>query len=224
MTRRCLIVFVKSPDAPDVKTRLARSIGDAHARQLYRCFVPDLLDSLGRGDYDLHIFFHPPGNERTVREWLGPKRSCFPQAGGGLGEKMKNAFLWSFAAGFSATALIGSDFPDLPRDRIDAAFAGLEEKEAVIGPARDGGYYLLGFRADTFLPEALAELPWGTEAICSTTRSILEAHGRRIAILEPWQDIDTVEDLRALVLRHPQDPFAASRTMHYIRSEIGNLC
>ena len=212
-----LIVFVKSPEGK-VKSRLAESIGEGPARGLYRCFVPDLLDALDGGDYDLTIFHHPPEAGETVRQWLGRGRSYAPQAGADLGERMKRAFEECFAAGCTAAVLIGTDFPDLPAEMIETAFTALEANDAVLGPALDGGYYLIGFRADTFFPEVFAGLPWGTDAVFDRTRDILEGHGLKVSVHPLWRDIDTVEDLRALIEKHKDGPFAASRTLRYALS------
>jgi uncharacterized protein len=219
MNRHCLIVFVKSPEAKGVKSRLAKAIGEQQARRLYRCFVLDLLDTLEKGNYDLNIFFYPPEDERAVKEWLRDGRSYEPQNGEDLGERMQRAFEKCFSGGFEAVVLIGSDFPDLPAEMIDDAFLSLKSSDAVMGPALDGGYYLIGFKAETFLPEAFSGPSWGTDGVFKSTCAILGHHGRSVSVLPAWRDIDTQEDLAALMERHRNTPFAKSRTMHYAKSQ-----
>jgi rSAM/selenodomain-associated transferase 1 len=146
---------------------------------------------------------------------------CYaPQIGEDLGERMANAFIRCFADGCEAALLIGSDIPDMPAAFVERGFAFLQENDAVIGPACDGGYYLIGFRADTFSREAFRGIAWGTGSVLKTTRGILERKALRIAALPEWGDIDTYEDLIALEERNRNTPFAQSRTMRYVVSRL----
>lgn len=151
---RCLILFVKYPEKGKVKSRLAQSWTDDLAAGLYENFVNDMIVTLEKGSFSLRIYFHPPEKEEEVKKLWGEKYQYAAQRGADLGERMKNAFLQEFAAGFQMVVLIGSDCPDLPVDIIAESFRVLENKTgSVIGPAADGGYYLIGFRKDTFCPE-----------------------------------------------------------------------
>jgi len=219
MKRRCLILFVKSPESGNVKSRLSRSIGKMGAAQLYRCFVLDLLDALDKGAWGLHIFFHPPDAGLTVKKWLGEDRSYAAQEGEDLGERMKRAFEESFAGGSDAAILIGSDLPDLPREIIETGFVSLLHHDVVMGPALDGGYYLIGFKRESFAPDVFDGISWGSGTVFRETCQILSRKGRRFSVLPPWQDIDTYEDLQALIARHGQTPFAGSRTIRYALSQ-----
>ena len=222
MKRHCLIVFVKSPETEGVKSRLAAAVGEKKTRRLYRCFVEDLLDSLDKGNYCLKLFFYPPDGQPVLSRWLGDDRFYEPQAGDDLGERMKDAFEKCFAEGFDKAILIGSDCPDLPREIIDKGFAALTSRDAVIGPSLDGGYYLIGFHAATFLPELFTGIPWSTGAVLKSTRAILDKKGLSVSLLPPWRDIDTHEDLKALVERHRNTPFAKSRTVRFALSRNGS--
>lgn len=219
MHRNYLLLFVRSPEAEGVKSRLAATIGDERARQLYRRFVPDLLDSLREKDYRLRLFFSPPGHHDAVREWLGDGLSYEPQTGEDLGERMKNAFIRSFADDAERAILIGSDIPDMPAAFIDQGFALLDTNDCVIGPSLDGGYYLIGFKSDTFAREAFTGISWSTDSVQKTTLDILGKRGLGIAFLPGWRDIDTYEDLIALRERNRNTPFARSRTMRYLLSQ-----
>ena len=219
MNRRCLIVFVKSPETGSIKSRLAAAIGEQKARQLYKRFVQDLLDSLDKGNYCLKIFFYPPDQRQVLVQWLGNSRSYEPQIGDDLGERMKNAFEKCFSDGFEAAILIGSDSPDLPAEIVDEGFVSLKGSDVVIGPSLDGGYYLLGFKADTFLPAAFTGISWGTDGVIKNTREILENNGLSMTVLPAWRDIDTYKDLRTLIERHGNTPFAKSRTIQYAMSQ-----
>lgn len=221
MGRQCLIVFVKSPEIGRVKSRLAAEIGEEKARRLYVRFVEDLLDSLDKGDYCLKIFFHPPDREALLSKWLGRDRCYEPQRGDDLGERMKRAFEKCFSEGFEAAILIGCDIPDLTGEIIKEGFAALIASDVVIGPSYDGGYYLIGFQSGTFLPEVFTGIPWGTGGVLKRTREILESKGR-LSLLPLWRDIDTYEDLNALIERHRESPFANSRTIRCALSRKRN--
>ena len=222
MKRQCLIVFVKSPEAEGVKSRLGATIGEKKTRQVYRCFVEDLLDALDKGNYGLKIFFYPPDRLQDVSGWLGCDRSYEPQTGDDLGQRMKNAFEKCFADGFEAAILIGSDCPDLPREIIDEGFAALTSRDAVVGPSLDGGYYLIGFKSETFLPDFFSGIPWSTDGVLKRTLAIVDQKRLRVSLLPPWRDIDTREDLKAFVERHRNTPFARSRTMRFVLSWNGS--
>jgi len=96
---------------------------------------------------------------------------------------------------------------------VRTGFTELESADAVIGPSWDGGYYLIGFRSGTFAPEIFAGMSWGTDGVLRCTLERLDAGGLRLAFLPLWRDIDTCEDLAALIERHRDTPFAGSGTV-----------
>ena len=89
---RCLVMFAKFPEGGQVKSRLAKDLGEERAAELYRCFIDDLLERLSRGNYRFQMAFYPANKEREIREMFGNEFSYIPQAGQDLGERMKNAF------------------------------------------------------------------------------------------------------------------------------------
>lgn len=219
---RCLAVFVRDPESGRVKSRLAEVYGDTFAAELYGCFVDDLLEGLERGDYHLEIFFTPAGSEVEIRHRFGARFRCSSQEGEGLGERMEKAFRACFAKGFASTLLIGSDFPDLTAGVIEQAFMALEKgQDAVVGPAFDGGYYLIGFRSDTFDPAVFKGMSWGEKSVCKKTLNRLHARGLRVYQAPTWHDIDTAEDLADLRARQGNTVFVGSRTMTFLRSRFG---
>jgi glycosyltransferase A (GT-A) superfamily protein (DUF2064 family) len=129
---------------------------------------------------------------------------------------MKNAFFEVFSKGYQNTILIGSDSPDLPGTLIEEAFLSLRDHGAVIGPSLDGGYYLIGFRADTFLPEVFDRMPWSTPDVFTRTVGIFQKKDFLIHILPQWRDVDTFDDLKALYVISRGSSFAGSATMRYI--------
>jgi rSAM/selenodomain-associated transferase 1 len=220
MQNRCLVVFVKYPQPGQVKSRLAKDFDSEFAAGLYKTFALDILECAAKGDWQLRIFFDPPEKETEIKNLLTDNYQYRPQRGVDLGARMKNAFADCFSEGFRSVVLIGSDFPDLPQKIIEDAFALLDSpSDAVIGPAADGGYYLIGLKAGTFLPDIFSGLSWSTASVFSKTLKILQACGQRTEILQEWHDVDTRNDLINLMERNKSTAFAHSRTMKYLLAD-----
>jgi rSAM/selenodomain-associated transferase 1 len=212
-----VILFVRSPERGRVKSRLAAAIGDKMALETYKRFVLDILDTLREGSYPFRIFFYPGGSREEMANWLGKDFVYVPQQGSDIGEKMENAFVQSFSMGAEKVVLIGSDIPDLPGSLIDRAFSSLDEGDAVLGPASDGGYYLIGFKAFSFLPAVFHGIPWSTPFVYRGTIEVFHRSRSRVRTLPQWNDVDTLDDLRALFRRNQDTAFRASRSMSLCR-------
>lgn len=178
-------------------------VGDDMALNLYRGFLLTMLSTLQEGKFPFYLCFYPENSLNDLKEWLGGNYRYLSQRGKDLGERMRNGFAQAFAKGFKRVVLIGSDIPDLPLAFIEEAFTSLEEKDAVIGPAYDGGYYLIGFKNGTFVPQVLEGIPWGTESVFEDTMKILKQKKKKVHILQRWRDIDTIEDLRDFIAKKP---------------------
>jgi uncharacterized protein len=195
--RRCLIVVGKAPIAGLVKTRLAADIGPAATLALYRCFLEDvaaIADALP--ECRLAFSFWPVAAAAAFHA-LRPDALLFPQHGADFGSRLLSAFEQATAAGYDASVLIGSDNPGLPAEYVEQAFAALERAPAVLGPAEDGGYYLIGMRAPQ---PALFHggIAWSTPAVAEQTRAAAARSGLTMASAPRWYDIDTLDDLRRL--------------------------
>jgi rSAM/selenodomain-associated transferase 1 len=212
-----ILLFIKAPVRGRVKTRLAAILGDDTTLELYRNFVLDILDTLDIVGHPCSICYSPPDAADAVAGWLGEHRDYMPQEGSDLGERMANAFQVMFSRGRSRVVLVGSDLPDLPPDIFEEALSALQTNDAVIGPALDGGYYLIGFRKETFLPEVFHGISWGTNTVQEQTIRIFLRAGCRVHSLPQWNDVDTADDLRSLAERNAGTAFAHSRTMKYIK-------
>ena len=195
---RCLLFFVKYPEKGKVKSRLATVIGDDSAVSLYKNLVAQMLSTLKEGTFPLYICFFPKNAQKPVKNWLGREYHYIPQNGKDLGERMRNGFINGFAMGYKRVVLIGSDIPDLPMKYIEEAFKSLKEMDAVIGPAFDGGYYLIGFNLSTFSPQVFEGITWGTENVFEETMRKLKRFRRTVHTLPYHRDIDTAEDLKRL--------------------------
>lgn len=217
---QCILMFVKAPERGTVKSRLAASVGNDIALDLYQCFVRDMMEMITETGYPYIICFHPPDARKRMAQWLGNTRELLPQTGDDLGERMQNAFLEVFSKGYRNAVLIGSDSPDLPGALIDEAFSSLKDHGAVIGPSFDGGYYLIGFRADAFLSGVFDGIPWSTPEVFLRTLDILQKEDFLIHILPQWRDIDTLDDLKALYVNNSDTSFAGSATIKYINNSI----
>ena len=216
----CILLFVKLPEEGDVKTRLAKEIGPDFVQTLYRNFVLDLLETLKRGKWPIIINYHPPESGKAISSWLGKNYLYSPQNGADLGERMKNAFKDAFASGFSKAVIIGSDMPDLELSVLSKAFSALDSDDVVMGPAVDGGYYLMGFRQTCFLPKVFEGISWGTDSVFKDTLTILGKKNCQVNMLHELRDVDTIDDLRSLYYRNRNTAFAESRTMKYISDAL----
>jgi hypothetical protein len=192
--RAAILVFVRAPEAGRVKTRLAASIGADAALNVYRRLAEHTVrEALAVAGAEVRVHFTPADAEAGVRAWLGDGPALLPQADGDLGERMRGAFAWAFEDGHRRVVIIGSDLPEMRADLLGRAITLLDDHQAVIGPARDGGYYLLGL---TRLGEGVFEgIAWSTPGVLQATLERLATAGITPALLEPLTDVDEVGDL-----------------------------
>jgi len=193
-----LLVFARLPERGKVKTRLAESIGDDGALAAYETMLRDLLSSIGESsdETEIEVLWAPTeaANGQTLSRAFGDFPTAM-QTGATLGDRLSMSFSERFF--FHATqkiVAIGVDDPRLPRALIDHAFALLDSCEWVIGPAEDGGYYLIGCRAAAFDPEIFAEVEWGTPSVFAATMSKIAEWQSSVAVLPQRWDIDVIQD------------------------------
>jgi hypothetical protein len=222
-SNRRVIAFVRLPRPGHVKTRLAAVVGAENACAVYRAFVADLMETL-RASGVPHVFaYATPEKKTAVMKWLGKKHSFISQRGRDVGERMENAFRDIFSMGVEVAVLIGSDVPDLSPVRIREAFRMLMDWDAVIGPACDGGYYLIGFRREAFLPDVFRSIRWGTETVFRDTMEVFSARGTPVGVVGCERDVDRAEDLWDLWQRHEGCGLRARHTRSLLRSREGLL-
>ncbi|HJN09953.1 MAG: TIGR04282 family arsenosugar biosynthesis glycosyltransferase [Pirellulaceae bacterium] len=176
-----------------VKTRLARSIGDDKASQLYHHFVITLLarfQELG----DRRVLAYSPIERRAEFAAVTPEAwELIPQSPGDLGRRMNRFFDSHLVGHEDRVVLIGTDSPTMPAQYIDDAFAVLQTHPVVLGPSRDGGYYLVGAAGQ--VPPIFAEIDWSTPSVWQQTVDRLSSAGCRFAELPLWSDVDDLADL-----------------------------
>jgi len=183
---RRLRLFAKEPHPGRVKTRLAPWLGAVQAASLYEAFVRDVV-----WRHPAATIYHAPDPAGPILADLGCELRG--QRSGDLGDRLAAAFAAELDG---PVVIIGCDSPDLPADRIEAAFGLLAERDVVIGPAVDGGYYLIGARV---APNPLLEsIPWGTAGVLDKTIAAAHGAGLSLAVLEPWYDVDRPADVRFL--------------------------
>ena len=220
-TREALVVMARVPSAARGKSRLTRELGGDHL-ELRRALLLDTLDVVrGVAAADRFIAFEPAESVGEMRALVGDRARLFPQQGDTLGDRMRNVFDRLFAAGYSTVMMIGSDLPSLPTSYVAQAFQNLRDRPdaLVIGPASDGGYYLIGMRR--LWPALFTSIPWSTADVLTTTTSIAEKCGLPVSFVSPWHDVDTVDDLRRVL----RDPHGATRTRAWAtaHSDIAQL-
>lgn len=194
---KVLIVFAREPLPGSVKTRLAASIGNHAAVDLYETMLQDVLKTARQlTDIEIVVFWDCEKESLPV---LSEKYSCNSrcQIAGNLGQRMQAAFEEMFADGCELCCIIGSDAPDLPLPYVQEAYQLLAtlQVDVVLGPSLDGGYYLLGLRQ--VWGQLFTAIPWSSAAVLEQSLAAVRDSGLTAALLSEWQDIDTVEDLQA---------------------------
>ncbi len=225
-TDGCILVFVKAPERSQVKTRLARSIGDELALEFYKGCVHETLTVLKATGFPVRICYHPSERKESVAAWLGNGHPLFPQEGSDLGEHMADAFARAFDAGFNRAVLVGTDIPQLNPPLLMEAFSCMDRHGAVIGPARDGGYYLIGFCAKTFNPDVFSGVSWGTDTVYRKTLQRLDKKELSVHVLPCLEDVDTLEALLNCAAQAPAGSFLSKWVAKRITNKenaYGNL-
>jgi len=214
-----LLVFARVPELGLVKTRLASQLGPERTLEVYTAMLGDLLASVGSSDAKIEVEVLWTGSPAVTGDSL---RSAFGevslarQAGAGLGERLGIAFAERlFFHRTEKVVAIGVDDLLLDREQIALAVRLLDSCEWTIGPATDGGYYLIGCRAESFRAEVFDGIEWGTETVFETTAEKIRSFGATLALLPVHSDIDLEDDLRAF---HQQIPPHAERTREVLES------
>ncbi len=192
--RVAVLIFVRAPIIGTVKTRLARNLGAEAALEIYRRMTAHVLATVHElgSAVETRIFFTPARHRTAVEEWLGVELDYHEQSDGDLGARMDAAFATAFEEGFRKVVVVGSDLPGLTSDHLSEAIAALDERDAVIGPASDGGYYLLGLSRPLDL---FQRIPWSTPEVITRTLERFAALGVEPVRLGSLNDVDEVEDL-----------------------------
>lgn len=195
--QRKLIIFTRYPEPGKTKTRLIPLLGETGASNLQRQMTQatiGMIDPLIQSRF-LSLKIHFTGGSQDLMEnWLGKDFNYQNQCGQGLGNRIKFAFENEFRDGITQVVIIGTDCPKLSENIIRQAFESLLESDLVLGPAQDGGYYLIGLKQ--VYTELLTEIAWGTDTVLTKTLEIAQRLKLKTFLLPVLQDIDRPEDLK----------------------------
>ena len=190
--KELLLIFVKNPQKGNVKTRLAKTVGDNQALAVYQALLEHTHRITAPMDRPRQVWYSNTIDTNDC--WEQGSFDKRQQSGDNLGERMQHAFQQSFNHDFQKVVLIGSDCAQLTQAVIDQAFTALDDNDVVIGPSEDGGYYLLGMRR--FFGDLFAGIEWSTPTVFEETVGRVQSQGRSLELLPTLNDIDTEEDLK----------------------------
>ncbi|WP_295834234.1 TIGR04282 family arsenosugar biosynthesis glycosyltransferase [uncultured Winogradskyella sp.] len=188
--KNALVIFTRNPELGKCKTRLAKVIGDKSALEIYKYLLQHTANVSKEVDADRFVFYSESIQDNDI--WDDSFFNKKLQYGNDLGERMQNAFQQLFDSNYKNVIIIGSDLLDLNSAIINKAFSLINEYDAVIGPAKDGGYYLLGLKAAN--PKLFKNKEWGTETVRRDTLNDLK--NSTVFTLDELNDIDTFEDMK----------------------------
>ena len=207
----------------DVKTRLIPHLSAEEAAGLYRCFVSDIFQSLHHLTTGprLSVAYQPHSKSPDLA-WVGTKNppEFFRQEGNSLGERLVHGFGVGFGRGYQHVVIIGSDAPTLPPAYIDQAFAALADSDVVLGPALDGGYYLIGLSRPCM--KLFDNVAWSTDQVFERTAANAQGQGYRLKVLPSHYDIDTFDDLAALNRDLSKNGEQCPQTRRFLQAVLRN--
>lgn len=191
MNKSLLIIFAKNPELGKVKTRLAATVGNEVALAVYFQLLNKTKQETAAVSADKVVYYSNYVEEGDL--WDDAIYTKSAQQGDDLGQRMQNAFEQAFAKGYERVCIIGSDLMDLSTEVIEQAFEKLNQRDVVVGPSEDGGYYLLGM--NQMIPDLFKNKAWSTDEVFIATRDDARRLGLSMAELPVLNDIDTEKDL-----------------------------
>ena len=191
-TSEVLLIFVKNPVKGRVKTRLAQTIGETKALSVYRQLIEITKRVTSHFPVDKQVWYSDAIVEADL--WDDERFTKFKQKGEDLGIRMRAAFKQAFEQSYKKVVIIGSDCPDLNESHLEEAFMALDTHDVVIGPAEDGGYYLLGMTH--FIPTLFEGITWSEATVFEQTIHKLRSRSKTWHVLSALNDIDDINDLK----------------------------
>lgn len=196
MSKACLIIFTRYPEPGKTKTRLIPALGAEGAAALHRQMAEQTVQQVRFLQQTAIEVWYVGGSQKLMQNWLGADLTYTEQPAGDLGDRMCAAFRSSFARGYDAVMIVGTDCPDLTTAVLAEGFVGLQNQVLTIGPAIDGGYYLIGLQR--LVPELFEGIAWSTPTVLSETLKIIDRLQLKVLLLPCLRDIDVPQDLEYL--------------------------
>lgn len=193
MNEKALIIFTRVPIPGQTKTRLMPFLDGEQCAGLHTCFLKDILQKAQQVDATLFLFYTPRDEKGLLQKVVGNEIICLPQYGVDLGQKMKNAIGSVLRLGFEKVILMGSDVPHIHLETLNNAFDSLDQKDIVIHPTFDGGYYLIGMKREY---ESIWQIErYGTNTVIYDTLQHMKNERLSTAVGQMYYDVDDKEDL-----------------------------
>jgi len=189
-------IFVRIPVAGEVKTRLVPPLEPWEACDLYKAFLEDLFSRLSKLKKVAGTVFYTGGGPAGIRTIIPDRFALVPQEGETLGERLLNAFRILLRDEGSFAAIIGSDSPDIPLTYLKRAYLKLKHRDIVLGPAFDGGYYLIAMKS--VIPGVFRDIAWSEPRVLGDTLARIEKDALTCATLPLWYDVDDPRSLSLL--------------------------
>lgn len=190
MSKNLILIFTRNPELGKVKTRLAKTVGKESALKIYQYLLNHTEQTIKNSEADKAVYYSVKVRNNDI--WDNSIYQKYLQQGDDLGVRMLNAFENAFQKNYKKVIIVGSDLFDLQAKHIEEAFHKLEKNDLVIGPAKDGGYYLLGMK--TLHSQVFKNKNWGTDTVRKNTLQDLQ--NESVFLLEELNDIDTYDDMK----------------------------
>ncbi len=216
MPKQTLLVVAKRPAPGQTKTRLCPPLTPNQAASLYDCFLRDTLDTMRQVPDAQCVIGYLPEAAADYFSQLAPDMGLAFQSGDSLGERLDHLLTEALTNGSHKAVIMDSDSPTLPAAYLSQAFDLLDEVDVVLGPTRDGGYYLIGLKQPQ--PHLLRQVQMSTPHVLSDTLALAESTGLTVSLLPAWYDVDTIADLYQLAEETAglSDPTHAAATRNWL--------
>src|SRR6056297_1032747 len=200
-----IIIFTRYPKPGQTKTRLISLLGQVGAAELHQHILEHTIKQADKGCDELpvhRIISFNGGNQTKMNHWLGPDGDYFQQQGKDLGENLRQTMEYAFDKNFRKVLLVGSDIPGIRSAILKKGFRFLNDKDMVLGPAADGGYYLIGMHKNAYTSGFFNGINWGLSSVLEETITLAQKSDLSYSLLEKLHDIDTPEDLNWWRINH----------------------
>ena len=223
-----LVIFAKAPIPGEVKTRLCPPLTPDEAATLHGSFVLDMLERTKLAVATLQLPFHrylacAPSSDLVFFKIMEERQGVrlLDQVGEDLGQRMHRTSVDLFAKGYKQVIIVGTDVPTLPLSVYQEAFAMLDSSDVVLGPALDGGYYLIGLKQPA--EQLFTGVPWSTDQVLAVTQQQAKTVGLSVGLTTEWRDMDTIADLRALITECREDNMKPKQDRTFSMRTAGTL-